>query len=68
MENYYNDENLFTATKENIQEKIRGYVLIPIYYGIDDDGEFTIDSDSMKDEFERTVYGIETVTQEINEE
>jgi hypothetical protein len=65
MENYYNDENLFTATKENIQEKIRGYVLIPIYYGIDDNGEISIDSDSMRDEFERTVYGIEVTTDDL---
>lgn len=65
MENYYNDENLFTATKQNIQEKIRGYVLIPIYYGIDNNGQYDIDVDSMKDEFERTVYGIEVTTENL---
>jgi hypothetical protein len=67
MENYYNDENLFTATKENIQEKIQGYILIPIYWG-EDDGQYDIDTDTMRDEFFRTLYGIETVLESINEE
>ena len=65
MKYYYNDENLFTATKENIQQKIRGCVLIPIYYDITTDGEISIDSDSMRDEFERTVYGIEVTTDDL---
>lgn len=69
MKNYYNDENVFTVTKETVEEKLKNkYILIPVYYGIDDDGEITIDVNSMKEEFERTVYGIETVLESINEE
>ena len=61
MENHYNDENLFVASKENIKEKLnKGFISIPIYYGLTDD-EVIIDVESMKEEFERTVYGIETV-------
>jgi len=67
MENHYNDENLFRATKENIGEKIQGYILIPIYWG-EDENEYSIDSDTMEEEFFRTLYGIETVLESINEE
>lgn len=70
MENHYNDENLFVATKENIGEKIQGYILIPIYWGDGNyvEGQIDIDVDTMRDEFDRTVYGIETVLDSINEE
>jgi hypothetical protein len=66
MENYYNDENLFIATKENIGEKIQGYILIPIYWG-EDENEYSIDSDTMRDEFERTLYGIEGVLEDLQQ-
>jgi hypothetical protein len=66
MSNYYNDENVFTVTKETVEEKLKNkYILIPVYYGIDDDGQITIDTDSMKEEFERTVYGIESTVDEL---
>ena len=66
MSNYYNDENVFTVTKETVEEKLKNkYILIPVYYGIDDDGQFTIDGDSMREEFERTVYGIESTVDEL---
>ena len=66
MSNYYNDKNVFTVTKETVEEKLdNGYILIPFYYGIDDDGQITIDTESMKDEFERTVYGIESTVDEL---
>jgi hypothetical protein len=65
MENNYNDVNIFKATKEDVKEKIDGNVLIPIYYYIDDDGTVHIDSHSMLIEFERTVYGIESVLEEL---
>jgi hypothetical protein len=66
MSNYYNDENVFTVTKETVEEKLKNkYILIPVYYGVDDDGQITIDTDSMKEEFERTVYGIESTVDEL---
>ena len=59
-ENYYNDDNLFRVTKENVGEKIKGYVLIPIYWeGDEENNEYTIDVDLMMEEFQRTVSGIE---------
>ena len=62
MENHYNDENLFRVSKTNIKDKLNdGFISIPIYYGLTDDGDIMIDVESMKEEFERTVYGIETV-------
>lgn len=65
MENNYNDVNKFKATKKNVRKKIEGNVLIPIYYYIDDDGVVHIDTRSMDIEFQRTVYGIESVLEEL---
>lgn len=65
MENNYNDLNKFKATKKNVRKKIEGNVLIPIYYYIDDDGVVHIDTRSMDIEFQRTVYGIESVLEEL---
>lgn len=60
MENYYNDENIFRVTKENVREKINGYVAIPIYwFGDEENNEYSIDTESMMEEFQRTVSGIE---------
>lgn len=61
----YNDENNFEATIENLDDKIRGYVQIPIYYGLDDDDNITLDTESMMDEFQRTVSGIGIVIDEV---
>jgi hypothetical protein len=65
MENNYNDLNKFKATKKNVRKKIEGNVLIPIYYYIDDDGTVHIDTRSMDIEFQRTVYGIESVLEDL---
>jgi hypothetical protein len=65
-ENYYNDENLFRITKENVGEKIKGYVLIPIYWEGDEENEYTIDVDSMMEEFQRTVSGIEGELEQLS--
>ena len=64
-ENYYNDENLFRITKEDVAEKIKGYVSIPIYWS-EEDGEFFIDTDSMVEEFQRTVSGIESELEQLS--
>jgi len=62
----YNDYNDFKATKEDLLDKIHsGFIKIPIYYGIDEDDNITIDMESMRDEFERTLSGIGIVTDEI---
>lgn len=65
----YNDECVFRA--ENQKDLLRkvetGFVKIPIYYGIDDDDTILIDTDSMMEEFQRTVMGIETIIDEIQE-
>ena len=64
----YNDENLFNPkTNEELIEKCNGYIQIPIYYTITDDDEVIIDMESIMEEFQRTVYGIETVIEEIKE-
>jgi hypothetical protein len=65
LEYYYNDENLFRITKEDVAEKIRGYVSIPIYWS-QEDGEFFIDTDSMVEEFQRTVSGIESELEQLS--
>jgi hypothetical protein len=67
MENNYNDLNKFKATKKNVRKKIEGNVLIPIYYYIDDDGTVHIDTRSMEIEFQRTVYGIESVLEDLQQ-
>ena len=64
----YNDENVFNPkTMEEAGLMVHGYIQIPIYYGIDDNGNVMIDSESMMDEFQRTVSGIESVIEELTD-
>lgn len=63
----YNDENVFTATGSNLERKLKGFVKIPIYYGVFEDGRVQLDVESMTEEFQRTIYGIETVIDQLQE-
>lgn len=64
----YNDEQEFKAKNlVELHQKIDGYIKIPIYYGIDDDDTIMLDIESIKEEFERTLSGIEIVIDEITD-
>jgi hypothetical protein len=69
MENNYNDKQVFRANKRNVEERLNGFIKIPIYWGVNNigEGQYDIHVEHMKEEFERTVYGIETVLESINE-
>lgn len=65
--NYYNDENIFVL-KDGIENSIEDkMVSIPIYWWVDESGEYHIDTETMREEFERTVYGIEVTIEEFQE-
>jgi len=55
----YNDDKVFVSGYDDLHVKLKGYIQIPIYYGVDDDDTITLDLESMKEEFERTLTGIE---------
>ncbi len=55
----YNDQKIFVAGYGDLEQKLNGYVQIPIYYGVDDDDRISLDLESMRQEFERTLTGIE---------
>ena len=64
---FYNDKHIFKCDSfENIEDKVKGFVMIPIHYDVDAYGNVHIDSLSMKEEFERTVSGIESVIEEVS--
>lgn len=64
----YNDENVFNPiTMEEAELMVHGYIQIPIYYSIDDDGNVMIDTESILEEFQRTVFGIESVLEELTD-
>lgn len=64
----YNDENVFNPkTMEEAGLMVHGYIQIPIYYGIDYNGNVMIYTESIVEEFERTVYGIESVIEELTD-
>lgn len=64
----YNDENVFNPkTMDEAELMCDGYIQIPIYYGIDDYDNIVLDVESIKEEFERTVYGIESVLEELSD-
>lgn len=65
----YNDENIFVATKENVQQKLQGYIMIPILWSLDypEEGQYSINSETMMEEFQRTVHGIESVLEELTD-
>lgn len=64
----YNDENVFNPkTMDEVELMCDGYIQIPIYYGIDDYDNIVLDVESIKEEFERTVYGIESVIEELSD-
>jgi hypothetical protein len=68
MKYYYNDENTFKTSIQDIEDNLKGhYVSIPIYYGLMDDGTVILDIESMKEEFERTVSGIEITLDSLQE-
>lgn len=65
---HYNDSNTFRCNSfEDIKDKVQGFILIPIRYDIDGYENISIDTLGMKEEFERTVYGIESVIEELYE-
>lgn len=57
----YNDENLFSASESNLKEKLNGFVQIPITYKQYGDLSVEIDTETMLEEFQRTVSGIQIV-------
>ena len=60
MNKIYNDENTFKTSIENIEENLKDHhVSIPIYYSLMDDGTIILDTESMLEEVQRTVTGIE---------
>jgi hypothetical protein len=62
----YNDQN----TLENLQshEVLKtAFISIPVYYSLDEYGQIHLWSDVIEEEFQRTVYGIETLVDEYNE-
>lgn len=63
----YNDDNIFVASEGDLLEKLNGYVHIPIVYK--DYGEYgiEIDFETMMEEFQRTVSGIEIVVDSIQD-
>jgi hypothetical protein len=59
---HYNDNEVFEILDNDVEETVRGSkVSIPIYWGYDHDGNIMIDTESMMEEFQRTVTGIEIV-------
>lgn len=63
----YNDENIFVASQENLFKQLNGYIHIPIRYKDWGEEGIEIDSETMMEEFQRTVYGIETVVDFIQD-
>lgn len=63
---FYNDDSVFHCeTPNEIKDKINGFVIIPIRYETDGWGNIHLETMSMKDEFERTVSGIESVIDDV---
>lgn len=63
----YNDENIFVASQENLSKQLNGYIHIPIRYKDCGEQGIEIDSETMMEEFQRTVYGIETAVDFIQD-
>ena len=65
----YNDNNVFSVqTKEELGDKIHyGYVSIPIYYETTNHGDIHLDIEMILEEFQRTLMGIETVVDVIQD-
>jgi len=69
MNKIYNDENTFKTSIEDIENNLKDhYVSIPIYYGLMDDGTVVLHTESMMEEFQRTVTGIEITLDWLQED
>jgi len=69
MNKIYNDENTFKTSIEDIEENLKDHhVSIPIYYELLDDGTVVLHTESMMEEFQRTVTGIEITLDSLQED
>ena len=65
---HLNDGNDVLLTVNTPDDLRNVFVSIPVYWGRDDDGKIMIDTESMLEEFQRHVYGLEVITEKYNEE
>jgi len=65
---HLNDNNSDTFVIKDENDLRNVFISIPVYWGIDDDGEIQIDTESMMEEFQRHVYGLETIVDKYNED
>jgi hypothetical protein len=63
---HINDNNPMTKIN-SFEDMISLYISIEMYYWEDEDGRIHLDTESIVEEFNRNVYGIESLLDDYNE-